>query len=187
MYKILKVKGRIRVPPSLLRESLEKAIKETIVSEYSSKIFKNNVLLVPCGVEEIGEGVIIPGDGAVYYEVKFSILAFEPELQEIVEGNVVQITEFGAFVRIGPIDGLVHISQVADTYMSYSKSGSLASKDGKKSLKLDDRVRARVIAVSMKSPEAKIGLTMRQPHLGKFEWIMEEKKKAESGKERVKK
>jgi DNA-directed RNA polymerase subunit E' len=35
-------------------------------------------------------------------------------MQEIVEGEVVERVEFGAFVEIGPLDGLLHISQITD-------------------------------------------------------------------------
>ena len=183
MYKLLKIRGRVRVDPQLLKEKLEDAVRDAIIREYSLKLTKHGLLLVPNKIEEIGEGVVIPGDGAVYYNTVFEMLAYQPELHEVVEGRVVQITEFGAFVRIGPLDGLVHVSQVTDGYMSYSKSGSLQSRDGKKSLKLGDVVRARVIAISLKSlASAKIGLTMRQPGLGKLEWLEAEKKKKEAEK-----
>lgn len=59
------------------------------------------------------------GDGAAYHEVTFNALFFKPELQEVVEGEVIEITEFGAFVRIGPMDGLAHVSQVTDDYITY--------------------------------------------------------------------
>ena len=36
---------------------------------------------------------------------------------------------------------------------------------------------ARIVAISYKSGEPKIGLTMRQPGLGKVEWVTEDKKK----------
>ena len=45
-------------------------------------------------------GKIIPGDGARYHKVNFSVLSFFPLLQEIVEGEIVEITDFGAFIRI---------------------------------------------------------------------------------------
>lgn len=42
-------------------------------------------------------------------------IASDPEVGSIYEGKVVKITDFGAFVQISPgIDGLVHISQLAN-------------------------------------------------------------------------
>jgi DNA-directed RNA polymerase subunit E' len=56
----------------------------------------------------------------------------------------------------------------------------LLGKDTKRDLRVGDKVRARIVALSIneRSPrESKIGLTMRQPGLGKLEWIEEERKK----------
>ena len=39
---------------------------------------------------------------------------------------------------------------------------------------------ARIVAISFRGDEPKIGLTMRQPGLGKLEWIKDEKKKKQS-------
>lgn len=125
-------------------------------------------------------GKIIPGDGATYHKVAFSLLTFYPQLQEIVEGEVVEIADFGAFVRIGPIDSLLHVSQVMDDFLSYDeKQGVLLGKETKRKLVSGDRVRVRITAVSFGRAGAsgKIGVTARQPFLGKLEWIERDVKK----------
>ncbi len=71
------------------------------------------------GIGDIGEGVIIPGDGAAYYDTKFKILTYKPEMQEVVIGRVSDITDFGAFIDIGPVDGMIHISKTMDDYVSF--------------------------------------------------------------------
>ena len=53
-----------------------------------------------------------------YHNVVFNAIFFKPE-QEVIDGEVIEIAEFGAFVRIGPMDGLVHVSQVTDDYINY--------------------------------------------------------------------
>lgn len=180
MYKILTLKGSIRVPPELFSLKLKDSVSNALASEFEGKIDKHHGLfLLMVDVEDIGEGTIVPGDGAIYYETTFKVLAYRPELHELVEGKVSEITEFGAFVKIGPVDGLVHISQVMDDFVTFSKSESLQGRESKKALKLGDVVRARIIAISLKMLEdAKLGLTMRQPGLGKIEWIEEAKRKA---------
>ena len=91
------------------------------------------------------------------------------------EGEVVEIVKFGAFLSLGPFDGLLHVSQITNEYISHDeKNARLVSKESNKSLGEGDKVRARVIAVSLneKEPrESKIGLTMRQTGLGKLEWL----------------
>jgi len=75
--------------------------------------------------------------------------------------------------------GMIHISQAMDDYVSFSKENSLLGKSTKRSLKKGDLCLARIVAISHKGEEPKIGLTMRQPGLGKLEWIKEDQIKKE--------
>ena len=53
--------------------------------------------------------------GKKAYDMIYAIVA-EPEVGQIHEGKVVRIVDFGAFVNFfGPKDGLVHISEMANT------------------------------------------------------------------------
>ncbi|MDI6644495.1 MAG: DNA-directed RNA polymerase [Methanobacteriaceae archaeon] len=177
-----KIEDTVRIPPSRFEEPLKDVAVETINETYVGKIDKKLGLMVTVKeIVDIGVGKVIMGDGAAYHDVVFTALFFKPELHEIVEGEVIEITEFGAFVRFGPMDGLVHVSQVTDDYINYDgKRGALIGKESKKTLEEGNKVRARVVALSLKgksSKETKIGLTMRQPGLGRFEWIEKEKRK----------
>jgi len=93
----------------------------------------------------------------------------------------VEVAEFGAFVCLGPLDGLLHVSQITDEYISYDeKNARLVGKESGRSLAVGDSVRARIVAVSLNEHEpreSKIGLTMRQTALGKLEWLEEKRKK----------
>jgi len=186
MYRKVRLVDIIRIPPQRLEEDLEKVIIETIRDKLEGRIDKTlGSIVTVLDIVDIGEGHILVGDGAVYYEVTFDAIAYRPELQEIIEGEVVEIVNFGAFVSVGPIDCLVHVSQVADEFMSYDeKNARLVSKESSKSLAEGDSVRARIVAVSLNEHdprESKIGLTMRQAALGKLEWIEEEMRKREKG------
>jgi len=130
-------------------------------------------------VLNVGEGVIIPGDGAAYYNSKFKLLVWKPELQEIVYGTISEITNFGAFIDMGVMRGMIHISQTMDDYVSFSKTNSLLGKATKRNLKQGDLCMARIVAISHKGEGPKIGLTMRQPGLGKLDWIKEDQIKKE--------
>ncbi len=45
------------------------------------------------------------------------MLTYMPFVEEVVAGEVTELAEFGAFVRIGPIDGLVHVSQITNDFL----------------------------------------------------------------------
>ena len=185
MYKILTVEDMVRIPPRRFDEDLKEAIVSEFENTLAGRIDKNlGIILTVIDVDKIGEGKIIMGDGAIYYNATFDILVYQPVINEVVEGTVIEITEFGAFVNFGPMDGLIHISQVTEDFMSYDQKNSmLVGKETKKILKQGDKVRARIVTVSLKSKfsDSKIGLTMRQPYLGKLEWL-EEKRRKEKGK-----
>ena len=171
MYKIVKMEDRVRIPANLLGKPIEEAAREVIRREYEGRFVKNvGFLLSFYKIDEIGEGEILPEDPAVYYNIKFEMLVWNPEINELVEGEVKNVREFGAFIEIGPMDGMVHISQITDDTMTFSKSGILQGKKTKRTLKIGDSVRARIIMVSTREGEVRIGLTMRQPGLGKPEW-----------------
>ena len=84
------------------------------------------------------------------------------------------------------MDGLIHVSQVTDDYINYdSKRGALLAKETNKTLDEGDLVRTRIVAISLKdnsTKNTKIGLTMRQNNLGRFEWIEEAKNKSKKAK-----
>ena len=114
-------------------------------------------------VDSVDDGVIIPGDGAAYYRSVFKVLIWKPELQELVYGTIVEIANFGAFIQTGPMQGMIHISQTMEDYVSLSKTGTLSGKASKRNLGKEDDCIARIVAISFKGGEPKIGLTMRQP------------------------
>ncbi len=180
MFYISEVEDYVRVDPTLFGLPTVKAVDEQLrntYSEYYDKEIGHVVEVIE--VLEVGEGIIIPGDGAAYYKSTFKILVWKPELQELVYGTIAEITDFGAFIDMGAMKGMIHISQTMDDYVSFSKANSLSGKSSKRSLKVGDLCLARIVALSHKGGYSKIGLTMRQPGLGKLEWIKEDQIKKE--------
>lgn len=183
MFYKIKVKDFVRVPPSMFGDSKKDAVLKNIRSSYDNYISKELGFVIGIfDVEETKDGVIVPGDGAGFYEAEFNLLCFKPEMNEVVYGKIRDIVDFGAFMEIGATEGMVHISQSMDDFVSFSKDKVLQGKKGGKNLKVSDKCKARIIAVSYKDiGNPKIGLTMRQEGLGKLEWL----EKAEEKKEKV--
>ncbi len=184
MFKILTVKDEVRVLPAKFDLELQEAVKQSLQDAIEGNIHPDyGVFLTVTEVLSVGEGSIVPEDGAIHYPAEFKVIVYRPELNEIVTGEVVDVTEFGAFTRIGPLDALVHVSQVMDDKISYDPKGAIftGKKTGNK-LREGDLIRARVVGVSLGKGRSKISLTMRQPHMGSLDWIEKEKKKKEKGK-----
>ncbi|HIH46656.1 MAG TPA: DNA-directed RNA polymerase [Candidatus Nitrosotenuis sp.] len=185
MFSISTLEDVVRIPPSMFGASLKKAGVAILKEKYESMINAELgyiIMILDAKVDEMGK--MIAGDGGTFHRVEFEALTFTPKLQEIVLGEIVDITDFGAFVRIGPTDALLHLSQVMDDYLqSDVKSGTIIAKQSNRTLKVGSTLRSRITAVSLgkAATMGKIGITCRQPFLGAEDWIAEEIKK--SGKD----
>jgi len=181
MFYLVEVEDYVRVEPKhfglATQEAIEKQLDESYVNTFHKEI---GYVISVISVSDVEDGVIIAGDGAAFYKSNFKLLVWKPELHELVYGTISEIANFGAFISMGVAQGMVHISQTMEDYVSLSKTGTLSGKSSKRSLGKGDDCVARIVAISYKAGEPKIGLTMRQPGLGKIEWIKESKKKREA-------
>lgn len=180
MYKMIELTDTVRIPPEYLGQELPKVLDKLVQASFEGRLSKQyGMTVLTMDVQPVGEGVVIHGDGAIYQRVTFRGLAFKPEIQEMVNGIICEVVEFGAFAHIGPLDALVHMSQVMNDFVSADVANErLTGKESGRALGIGDGVRARIVTVSLNelSPrESKIGLTMRQPALGKVEWVEEDR------------
>lgn len=187
MYLKTRLVDTVRIDPEQLGMPIMAAVGRALRDKLEGQIDKKlGALVAILDVVDIGDGRILFGDGGVYYEATFDALMYKPVMQEVTEGVVVEVVEFGVFIGVGPLDGLIHVSQLTDDFVSYDgKNARLVFKESGRAVTEGDKLRARIVAVSLneRDPhESRIGLTMRQPTLGKLEWL-EEAAKEEAAKE----
>jgi len=192
LYYKYTIKDTISIPPSYFGEDLNKVATDLLRQKYERTLDKDmGIILAVYNVRDISDGYLLPGDPSTHHNLTFDALTFKLEVEEVVVGEVSELVEFGCFVRVGPLEGLVHLSQITSDFISFDrKSGVLSSRNTGKVLKKGDVVYAKVSTISWKSniKDTKIALTMRPEGLGKEEWLLEEEKPAKEKKEkRVKK
>ncbi len=182
MFGLITLEDTVRIPPEKFDQALDVVTHEELSGKFEGIVSTELGFVVAVTNMEVSSvGRVIPGDGATYHTVSFTLLSYYPEVQEIVEGEVVEVEDFGAFIRVGPIDALLHVSQVIDDFVSYDeRRGALMAKSTGRLLAQGDTVRGRITVVSLGrgGSSGKIGMTMRQPFLGKLEWIGEDVEKA---------
>ena len=186
MFKLYTLSGRVEIPPFLFGQEKEISARIILSEDYEGIITRDyGFIIAVVDVLEVGPGIIIPSNSNTFHSVTFTILSFKPTIQEVIEGDVVEIVDFGSFIRIGPLDGLVHVSQICDDYISYEQVGNrFIGKETGKILEVNDVVKARIIAVSLGTGRSgKLGLTMRQKFLGKEEWIQSDLEEENADKE----
>ncbi|MGC8699634.1 MAG: DNA-directed RNA polymerase [Candidatus Micrarchaeia archaeon] len=191
MYYKYTIKDTLSIPPSYFGEDINK-VATTLLREKYERILDRDmgIILVVYNVRDISDGYLLPGDPSTHHDVTFDALTFKLEVEEVVVGEVSELVEFGCFVRIGPLEGLVHLSQITSDFISFDrKSGVLSSRNTGRVLKKGDVVYAKVSTISWKSniKDTKIALTMRPEGLGKEEWLLEEEKPQKERKRQQKK
>lgn len=183
MFNLITLKDTIRIGPSKFGQSLENAAYEELRGKYEGLVDEDLGYVISVIKVDVNPfGRIIPGDGGTHHPVTFKILTFLPQLQEIVEGEVVEVADFGAFLRVGPVDALLHVSQLMDDFISFDeRQGTLLGKETGRTILRGDAFRVRIVAVSFPKGRSsgKIGVTARQPMLGKLDWIEKEVKSIE--------
>ena len=182
MFKKVRIIDTVEVPPDKLGDVNKDLVKVLLQDKLEGRVDKSvGSVISVTKVHNLEEGVVLPGRPGVYYPTEFDAITFDPSMQEVVDGTVVEVVEFGAFVGIGPIDGLLPVSQISDEYLSFNgENQQLNSNESGKSIKVDDPVRTRIVTKSIdeRNPrESKIGLTAKQPGLGKHGWLTDKRER----------
>ena len=185
MYKRVRLKDTVEVPPEHLADVTPERVKRLLQDKLEGRMDEDVGSVVSVvKVHDVGEGAVLPSRPGVYYQAEFDAITYDPQMQEVVDGQVVEVVEFGAFVGIGPVDGLLHVSQISDEYLAYDgENQQLASTESNQTLGVGDPVRVRIVTKSIdeRNPrDSKIGLTAKQPGLGKHGWLEAERQKREA-------
>jgi DNA-directed RNA polymerase subunit E' len=175
MYFLYTIKDSFEVMPKDFGKPLEEVAKKQLRGKYERRIDKDLGLIVAISnIRDISDGKIFSGSPSTYHEVTFDALCYSPKIGEVVVGEVSELVEFGAFVRFGPFEGLVHVSQMLNDFISFDRKVPVfIAKESKKTLKKGDVVYAKISTVALKNTVAdtKIAMTMRPTGLGKEDWL----------------
>ncbi|MDE1870956.1 MAG: DNA-directed RNA polymerase [Candidatus Micrarchaeota archaeon] len=177
MYYIHSVKDTFKISPEHFDKDIEEVATDVLKRKYEGTIDKSlGVIVAVFNIRDVSDGIIYAGDPSLHHDAEFDMLTYMPYVEEVVAGEVTELAEFGAFIRIGPIDGLVHVSQITNDFLSFDrKVPAFVSKKSGRTLKKGDLVFAKISTISMKNSvkDSKIALTMKPDGLGKQEWINE--------------
>ena len=190
MYITVEKEYIARIPPEKLSGDYDDAVKQVAKESIEGKLIdlteanyqnKKAFIISVVSVKTVGEGTIVHGDGGVYQSIRYKALGYLPEMQEVVDGIVTSVKEFGAFVRFGPFEGLLHISQIMDDMISTDLTNQrIIGKETKREIKVGDKVRVKIVSLNLASAsmlDSRIGLNMKQLGLGKVDWLHQSKRK----------
>lgn len=113
-----------------------------ILQSYVGQLF--DVVIITA---DSGEEKLIVSEKAVF-ESEMNKKLGELKIGQVVEGAITGVVDFGAFVKFGELEGLVHISELAWQRIENPKD----------IIKVGDRVRAKVISID----KGRVSLSIKQ-------------------------
>ena len=172
MFYSVKIKDYVGINPELFEGELKESLKQQLIKDYSNKNDeKIGFVISIMNILNVDIGFKLPEDSARNYEVEFELLCMKFDINEVLVGKVSSITNFGGFINVGTIDGLIHQSQIMTEKTSINANGDIEGEKSGLILKEGDIVKVKVVAISFKNlNNIKLGLTMRQPGLGCVSW-----------------
>ncbi|PNV78121.1 MAG: DNA-directed RNA polymerase [Thermoproteota archaeon] len=175
MYYIVEVEDIGSLKPNELGLDVKSVLLDKFRKRYVGRYFSDiGLVLDVLDVLEYGEGKSIIGSPDIYVKARFNLLSYIPKVQELVEGEIKSVGEYGVTLSMGPVEGFIHISQLGDDIF-VQRSDGLYGKKTRATFKRGDIVRARITAVTKPDytaplkgePVIKVSLTCKQPGLGK--------------------
>lgn len=149
-----KVKGGLVVDIGI-RGFIPASLVESYFVEDFSSYLNNPITVKVVEIDREKNRVILSHKAVVEEEMsaKKSETLESLEVGQVIEGTVQRLTDFGAFVDIGGVDGLVHISEMAHSRVE--KPSDVVTEG--------DRVKVKVLGLDLDNEKVKLSIKETQP------------------------
>merc|ERR1712227_267472 len=117
------LKSLVRLFPRGFNKSLEDQVTDELNRKLANKVLLNvGLCLSLYDILEIGDSFIFPGDGSSHTRVRFRMLVFRPEIEEVLVGKIKNCSKEGVQVSLEffddiliPSDSLQHPARYDDS------------------------------------------------------------------------
>lgn len=107
MFVLSEIQDLVRIPPHTFNTPIHHAINDELHKKYANKVISNLGLVVSVwDLLDINDGMLKPGDGASFVDVKFRCIVWKPFMGEILTGWVKECTAEGIKVRLTFFDDI---------------------------------------------------------------------------------
>ncbi|CAK9438425.1 uncharacterized protein LODBEIA_P26490 [Lodderomyces beijingensis] len=107
MFMLSEIQDLIRIPPHAFNIPIQHALTDELNKKYANKIVPNLGLAITVwDLLDIKDGLLKPGDGGSYVEVKFRFIIFKPFRGECLTGWITECTARGIKARLEFFDDI---------------------------------------------------------------------------------
>lgn len=156
MFYLLEVKTKTSLSPDQLdpNKNADELLLDTLRDSLEGKVLKDIglvVAVISCNIQ--GEGTIPPRSPDIFFNTEMQIICFRPVEGEVIEGEVVNVTETGAFINIGSLDGFWPRNRISDKRLQFNaKNGSLQDREGQITVRRKEKARVKISNVEIRTP-----------------------------------
>ncbi len=158
MFYLLDVQAKTSLSPEQLdpNKNADELLLKTLRQSLEGVVLEDIglvVAVISCRVK--GEGLIPPRSPDIFFNTEIELVCFRPLEGEILEGEIVNVTETGAFVNIGSLDGFWPRNRISNKRLRFNvKRGTLEDRDSEVVVKRKDKVRVEVNTVEIRTPNS---------------------------------
>ncbi|EAT45321.1 AAEL003401-PA [Aedes aegypti] len=148
MFYHISLEHEILLHPRYFGPQLIETVKQKLYTEVEGTCTgKYGFVIAVTTIDDIGSGLILPGQGFVVYPVKYKAIVFRPFKGEVLDAVVTQVNKVGMFAQIGPLSCFIsHHSIPAD--MQFCPNGNppcYKSQDEDVVIALEDKIRLKIV------------------------------------------
>uniref|UniRef100_A0A1B0GJX1 DNA-directed RNA polymerase II subunit RPB7 n=2 Tax=Lutzomyia longipalpis TaxID=7200 RepID=A0A1B0GJX1_LUTLO len=148
MFYHISLEHEILLHPRYFGPQLLETVKQKLYTEVEGTCTgKYGFVIAVTTIDNIGSGIIQPGQGFVVYPVKYKAIVFRPFKGEVLDAVVTQVNKVGMFAEIGPLSCFIsHHSIPAD--MQFCPNGNppcYKSKDEDVVIAAEDKIRLKIV------------------------------------------
>ncbi|XP_033300594.1 DNA-directed RNA polymerase II subunit RPB7 isoform X1 [Bombus vosnesenskii] len=171
MFYHISLEHEILLHPRYFGPQLLDTVKQKLYTEVEGTCTgKYGFVVAVTTIDNIGAGIIQPGQGFVVYPVKYKAIVFRPFKGEVLDAIVTQVNKVGMFAEIGPLSCFIsHHSIPADMqFCPNINPPCYKSKEEDVIIQPDDEIRLKIVGTRVDATGIFAIGTLMDDYLGKY-------------------
>ena len=119
-------------------------------------------------IDNIGAGLIQPGQGFVVYPVKYKAIVFRPFKHEVIDAVVTQVNKVGLYTEIGPLGCFIsrHSIPADMKFDPNSNPPCYKTEEEDQIIQQDDEIRLKIVGTRVDASDIFTIGTLMDDYLG---------------------
>ncbi|XP_050529442.1 DNA-directed RNA polymerase II subunit RPB7-like isoform X5 [Daktulosphaira vitifoliae] len=148
MFFHIALEHEVLLHPKYFGPQLMESVKTKLYREVEGTCTgKYGFVIAVTHIDNIGSGLILPGQGLVVYSVKYKAIVFRPFKGEVLEAVVTQLNKVGMFADIGPLSCFISHHSIPNElqFCPNTSPPCYKSKEENIAIQPEDTIRLKIV------------------------------------------